>query len=105
MESRSRWRRLITLFSRQNQIAPLLPAPAPELAAVRALEAARSLIADEHEWVQGAFTSGGRHCAMGALDAVTRLAAQRDARRLARGFLHDVATRHGFSRMRKKARG
>jgi hypothetical protein len=96
-ESRSWWRRLTSAFGRHNQITSLLAVPAPEVAAIRALEEARDLIEDEHDWVQGAFsTVGGRHCAMGALDAVTRRAAQRNARRLARRFLLEVANRRGF---------
>lgn len=96
-KSRSWWHRLTALVSRQDRITALLASPAPELGAIRALTAARSLIENERDWVQGTFsTIGGRHCAMGALDAVTQRAAQRNARRLARGYLLDVANRRGF---------
>jgi len=92
------WRdRLSFLFRRLRRERALAPDPLPAVAALRALEAARDMIEDERDWVQGTFsTIGGRHCAMGALHVATSRPYQRAARRMARGWLLESAKRRGF---------
>ncbi len=62
--------------------------------AVALLGEARALIADEANWLQGAYVRHGRHCAMGALQAAGRTA-WRGVRRDAAGALLQVARMHG----------
>jgi hypothetical protein len=58
------------------------------------LRAARSLIADEASWMQGAYEWDGRRCAMGALQAAGRTS-WRAERRDAAAALLEVARLHG----------
>jgi hypothetical protein len=58
------------------------------------LHEARALIADEEQWIQGAYVRHGRRCAMGALQAVGRTS-WRGARRDAAGALLQVARLNG----------
>ena len=78
------------------------PGDFPELAAVRVLRLARTLIEDERHWIQRRYeTRDGRRCAVGALRSAGWLLALRSLNNEAHNLLLEVAVGRGFTDIEK----
>ena len=82
--------------------APARLDPSPDLLTVQLLATARSLIADELNWVQHDYeTRDGRFCAVGALRYAARFLGPPGTMNPASRLLLSVARERGFSKIEK----
>lgn len=83
-------------------LAPNEPVVPSEVTAVQLLRAARGLIELEDKWVQGRYeTVRGRRCAMGALQAASRVLRDPRAFEEAKDLLRTEAVVRGYSHVEK----
>ncbi len=93
------WLATLTAFWRRpaRGFLPRHTQDLPEIGAADLLRQARAVIDDEGRWAQGRYsTLDGRHCAVGALRAVTRDVNTRRAGKRAHAVLRGVALESGF---------
>ncbi|MGH8115617.1 MAG: DUF6197 family protein [Rhodanobacteraceae bacterium] len=83
-------------------LAPGDPIVPSDVSAVQLLRAARALIELEDKWVQGRYeTVRGRRCAMGALQAASRVLRDPRAFEEAKDLLRAEAVLRGYSHVEK----